>query len=230
MPRYNPPKAANPAGSLAEAAAPTVRRLSSSDIELTPVAVRPVAQETIELAPDPIDAAVDAVLGENKPTLLAPVTEASVWRAEPEVVQPTTHQLAVDDRPLHQLTHAELVAKLTAINESTRLATPLNEAPGPRPALTERQMTQREAELARGAERNRQHAANQGPRRPPLTSLVPGRQDPLPRPPLPTQSPPVPNSETSARAPDDNEYVPDMNHGYVEDGMSKAFNERRRGS
>lgn len=231
MPRYPVQKEANPEVLQPQPEAPTVRRLSSSDLELAPVTVHPVAQETIELAPDPFDevtAAVNAVVD--------PVTAADLpnerERAEAEVVLPEMRPIAVEDKPLHLMTREELMERLNAINASTKLARPLNELPGPRPTLTERQMTQRDAELARGAERNAQHAATQGPRRPPLTALVPGRPQsgaPAALRPLPAVNPPVPASEVSARAPDDKEYVPDMRHGHTEKPADKAWNESHKG-
>ncbi len=163
--------------------------------ELPPVRVEHKPLETFDLAPDPAKA-VDQ-----------PVIEA-----------PRQNPVLVDDRPLSALTHEELIAELNRRNNATKVARPLNEAHGPRPAMTDRQMTQREAELARGAERvakNEAIAATM-PRRPPLTSLEQGRQNPLPKPPLPLRTQPVPLGEVEARAEQDAEYVPDMNHGYIE--------------
>lgn len=206
MPRYPVQKETNPEVVPAEAEAPIVRRLSSSDIELSPVAVRPVAPETIELAPGPTDAEVQAVLDE-------PV---------PEVVTPVMRPLAVADKPLHAMTREELMAALANIQKANPVLVPANEAPQhERPKMTERQMTQREAELARGAERSAQHAATMVPRRPPLTAVVENR---APQ----SLARPVPHETVETRAPADAEYVPDMKHGYVETGDAKRFNDSHR--
>lgn len=231
MPRYPKHEQPTPEASQEGQAQPIVRRLSSSDIELAPVAVRPVAQETIELMPDPVTAAVNDVLEpatEEASAAMPLPTNAPT----PEVVELTNRPVAIEDRPLHLMTREELMERLNAINAATQIARPLNELPGPRPAMTDRQRTQREAELARGAERVAQNAANQGPRRPPLTAVTPGRPQsgaPAALRPLPVVNPPVPASVVSARAPDDNQYAPDMNHGYIESPSAKAFNESHKG-
>jgi acetyl esterase/lipase len=216
MPRYPKQEVVNPEAPQGAQEVPIVRRLSSDILELSPVAVRQVAPETIELAPDPeLDAKIAEVLG-----LISdpPGTPEVNPDNRPEVVQPAMRPLAVEDKPLHLMTREELMERLNAINASTKLATPLNELPGPRPTMTERQMTQREAELARGAERVAANAAQKIAPRPPLTAVTPGRQDPLLKPPLPLQTPVIEPTMAQARAEPDTEYVPDMQHGYIETG------------
>jgi hypothetical protein len=197
---------------------PTVRRISSDTLELTPAVVKHAEPETFELAKDdPLTAAVNAALG---PASDPPGTPEVNPANRPEVVQPKTVALAVGDKPLSQMTREELIARLGKINEQSKVARPLNETPHERPAMTERQMTQREAELARGAERVAANQARPIAPRPPLTALTPGRQDPLPKPPLPVQTVVVEPTMAQGRAEPDGEYVPDMNHGYIVPGKN----------
>ena len=198
---------------------PIVRRISSDTIELTPVKPQPRPAETFELAKDD-DPALTSAVNEA----LGPVPAAGTKPGEndstvyPAVVQPHTKPISIGDKPLSQMTREELLERLGSINASTRVARPQNEQPHERPAMTERQLSQREAELARGAERVAANAAQKIAARPPLTAVTPGRQDPFPKPPLPVQTPVVEPTIQQGRAEPDAEYVPDMAHGYIEPG------------
>jgi hypothetical protein len=183
--------------------------------------------ETLELAPDPLDVAVTDVLTPVQPPVSVELqAEPPPPSSSPAPEYTARRAISLDEVPLSELTRDQLIERLKTLqNIAPSYSPPVVRQPT---IMTERQASQRDLEMQRGAERNVACAAQQIPRRPPLTSLAPGRQEPQAVAPLPLRTEATQPAEQEGRGPDDGNYVPSMAHGYVEPAQAKQFNDNHR--